>query len=123
MVHFGLLRRASVRAAVEYALSTKDRLLFVGYTAYGPWLATLCLKYPLVRRLLLPLCRAVLCDELRLARKWGRRRVAWRAPHFLFRVATRMCGFVAQSRFDANVRDPQIKQLLQSEGLFFQNGK
>lgn len=124
MVHFGLLKKNSVKAAVEYALRTSNRLLLVGYAAYGPWLAKLCLTSPLLRRLLLPICRAILCDELRLARGWGRRKWTWWAPHLLFRVSTIACGFVAQTRFKADTRDPQIKLLLQNEGLFFStNGK
>lgn len=118
-VHLGKVKRNTVRKTVEWKIAQGDRLQMLGYSIFGPWLAKATLASRLVQRLMLPLCRAVLYDELRLVRGQGQLKLGAWALHSLFIGVSRLVGLCTK-RKALETRDPIVMNLLKSEGLFFQ---
>ena len=117
----GVLGKRSIRAAVRFKLwNRKDRLMAVGYSVYGPWLARAVLKFSSVQRLLTPIAKLVLYEELRLTRGFTKFRLdAWML-HALFHTASTGLGAIAAPFFVADTRDPKIRALLAREGLLIE---
>lgn len=115
-----LIGPRGIRKAVRYKLD-RYKYMPIGYAIYGPWLARQTLKHSWVRRLMLPVVRSILYEELRLA---GKARClvlsAW-TMHLVFHYGSAGLGFVV-SQFGAKfeTKDTDIRNLLIQHNLYFQ---
>lgn len=115
-----LIGPRGIRKAVRYKLD-RYKYMPIGYALYGPWLAKQVLKHSWVRRLMLPVVRGILFQELRLAGKTTKVvPVAW-TTHLIFHYGSAALGWVA-SQFGARfeTKDIQLRSILQQHDLFFQ---
>jgi len=113
----GIVSHLAVRHAVEFKLhKRKDILMALGYSIYGPPLARLVLRFSFVRHLMTPIARAILYEELRLARGGKLKLGAW-VPHFFFHYWSSMLGLVGSLQFKPDTRDLKIRNILEKEGL------
>jgi len=121
LASMGLITPRAIRRAVEFkALKRFDYPLMVAYALFGPWLARMMLRSNLVCRLMTPVGRSILYEELRLARGGRLNLGAW-AAHFIFHNFATTVGRLALWRFGPNMRDRtgEVKALLEQEGLLF----
>jgi hypothetical protein len=114
-----LIGPRGIRHAVQYKLR-KSKFMPIGYALYGPWLAKQTLKSTLVRRLMLPVVRGILYEELRLSgRVKGKHPARW-TTHFLFHYGSATLGLLASlvgAKFET--KDADLRNLLQQHNLYF----
>ena len=117
----GLIGKRSVRRAVQYKLyERRSRYMPIGYSIYGPSLAKWVVRSGWVRRLLLPLVRGILYEELRLANRRSELRLVPWATHLAFHYGSGALGYVALlfgRGFET--KDTEIYNLLSENNLLF----
>jgi hypothetical protein len=119
MASKGWIGKRSIRHAVAYKLK-RDRYMPIGYSIYGPSLAKWVVKSDRVGRLLRPLVRGILYEELRWAGKRRELRLLPWATHFVFHYGSATLGFFA-SFFGAKfgTKDAGLLELLKNNNLLF----
>jgi hypothetical protein len=116
---FGMTPKRVIQAAVNYKIHDPEfHYMRIGYSIYGPALARLALQSRIVRKLLQPVCRAILYEELRWAGRVSKFKPAPFTWHCLFHYGSELIGFFS-SRKELVTRCPVMIRLLRNNNLLF----